>query len=371
MIISLETKRVAAFERTESRFNGIHKRSSDYDENAKRLREASMSKIPLTIACENYDRIQPIRRGQVEVEGCDVNFLELGPEELFFRALRHQEFDVAELSLSSYLLSLSRGTNPYIAVPVFLSRVFRHSAIYIRNDRGISKPEDLKGLRVGVPEYQLTACLWVRVLLDAQYGVTPADISWQRGGLHEPGRVEKINLNLPKDVVINNIPADANLNAMLESGELDAVVSPRPPRCFTEGHEKVQRLFPDYRVAEEAYYKRTKIFPIMHVLGIRRDLVQQYPWLANSVYSAFIKAKTETLSAMRDTAALKVTLPWLMSHIEETERLFGTDYWQYGVDANTAALEAMVKYAYKHGTADRELSVQELFVPSTLERFKV
>ncbi|MHC0054684.1 ABC transporter substrate-binding protein [Actibacterium sp. D379-3] len=330
-----------------------------------------MPKLSLTIACENYDRVQPIRRGEVDIQGCEVNFLELGPEELFFRALRHGEFDVAELSLSSYLLGVSRGKNPYIAVPVFLSRLFRHSAIYIRNDRGITRPEDLKGKRVGVPEYQLTACLWVRVLLDSEYGVAPGDISWMRGGLHESGRVEKINLNLPADVIIENIPADANLNAMLAAGEIDALVSPRPPRCFSEGHDKVQRLFPDYRTAEEAYYKKTGIFPIMHVLGIRRDLVEAHPWLANSVYSAFVDAKAATLKAMHDTAALKVTLPWLMAHIEDTEKLFGADFWPYGIDPNIAALEAMVKYAHKHGTADRALSINELFVPSTLERFKV
>jgi 4,5-dihydroxyphthalate decarboxylase len=331
----------------------------------------NMAKLAITIACENYDRVQAIRSGHVEVSGCDVNFLQTPPEELFFRAYRHEEFDLAELSMSSYLLGLSRGTTPYYAIPVFMSRLFRHSAIYIRTDRGIKRPEDLKGRRVGVPEYQLTACLWARVLLDAEYGVTPADLKWFRGGLHEPGRIEKVSLKLPASIEISSIPENATLDGLFVTGELDAIISPRAPRSFLNGEPDIGRLFPNYRHAEEQYHAKTKIFPIMHVLGIRRDLPNKFPWLANSVYEAFIKAKRAALTNLEDVAALKVTLPWLGAYLEETKALMGSDFWPYGVEDNLPTLRAMVHYAFRHGTADRELAVEELFLPSTRERYKV
>ena len=330
-----------------------------------------MSKLSVTVACEHYDRVQAIRDGHVEISGCTVNFLELPPEELFFRAYRHREFDISEISMSSYLLGLSRGDSPYFAMPVFLSRLFRHSAIYVRTDRGIKGPRDLKGKKVGVPEYQVTAALWARALLDGEYGVTPADFEWLRGGLHEPGRVEKVSLNLPPEIRISAIDETKTLDAMFRSGELDAMISPRAPRCFLERDPNIALLFPDYRKAEEAYYLKTKIFPIMHVLGIRRDLVDKHPWLANSVYEAFVRAKKRALELLDDVAALKVTLPWLPAYLDETKRVMGDDYWPYGVKENLPTLEAMVHFAHKHGTTNRLLKVDELFIPSTLERYKI
>jgi len=330
-----------------------------------------VTKLSVTVACEHYDRVQAIREGHVRIAGCEVNFLDLPPEELFFRAYRHREFDVSEISMSSYLLGVSRGDAPYYAIPVFLSRRFRHSAIYIRKDRGIREPKDLVGRKVGVPEYQVTAALWVRALLDGEYGVTPMDFEWVRGGLHEPGRVEKLKLDLPEGIRISAIPDNATLDHMLATGAIDALISPRDPRSFLDGRSDVGLLFPDYRIAEQAYYKKTGIFPIMHVLGIRRDLVERHPWLANSVYEAFVKAKAAAQASLEDTAALKVLLPWLPAHLDETRALMGADYWPYGVQENLPTLRAMVDFAHRHGTAARALSVQELFVPSTLERYKV
>ena len=330
-----------------------------------------MSKLSLTVACEQYDRVQAIRDGHVEITGCTVNFLELPPEELFFRAYRHREFDISEISMSSYLLGLSRGDSPYFAIPVFLSRLFRHSAIYIRTDRGIATPQDLRGRKVGVPEYQVTAALWARALLDGEYGVTPADFEWLRGGLHEPGRVEKVSLNLPPEIRISAIDEKDTLDAMFRLGRIDAMISPRAPRCFLERDPNIALLFPDYRKVEEAYYRKTKIFPIMHVLGIRRDLVEQHPWLANSVYEAFVRAKRRALELLDDVAALKVTLPWLPAYLDETKAVMGDDYWPYGVKENLPTLEAMVRFAHKHGTTSRLLKVEELFIPSTLERYKI
>jgi 4,5-dihydroxyphthalate decarboxylase len=252
--------------------------------------------------------------------------------------------------MGSYLLGLSRVTTPYHAIPVFMSRLFRHSAIYIQMDRGINGPQDLKGRRVGVPEYQLTACLWVRVLLDGEYGVTPSDLRWFRGGLHEAGRIEKVSLSLPDTIEISSIPEDTTLDALFAAGELDAIISPRAPRSFLNGKPNLGRLFPRYRHAEEQYYAKTKIFPIMHVLGIRRDLVDKHPWLANSVYDAFIKAKAAALMNLEDVAALKVTLPWLGAYLEETKALMGSDFWPYGIEDNLPTLLAMFHYAYRHGT---------------------
>lgn len=217
----------------------------------------------------------------------------------------------------------------------------------------------------------MTACLWARILLEGEYGIAPWDVRWFRGGLHEPGRVEKVTLNLPPSIEISDIPAETTLDAMFAAGDLDVLISPRPPRSFLRGAPQLGRLFPNYKEAEQAYFKKTGIFPIMHVLGIRRDLVERHPWLANSVYDAFIKSKAASLAALEDIAALKVTLPWLGSHIEETRAVMGPDYWPYGIEPNRTTLDHMVRYAFRHGTADRELSIEELFVPSTRERYKV
>jgi len=291
---------------------------------------------------------------------------------LFFRAIRGHEFDVCELSLSSYMMAVARGGDiPYIGLPVFLSRTFRHSAIYVRSDRGIERPEDLRCRRVGVPEYQITAAVWARGLLEDDYGVRPSDFEWLQGGLEEPGRVEKVALALPPEIRLSSIPADQTLDAMLRSGELDAVIAMRPPKCFLEGDPKVRRLFPDYWAEEERYFERTGIFPIMHLVGVRRELVQRHPWLANSLFSAFVEAKQLAMRELEKTAALPISLPWLGPMVERTRKVMGADFWPYGVQENRRTLEAVVAYAHRHGTTARRLEVEELFVPSTLERFKV
>lgn len=330
-----------------------------------------MSKLPITVACAPYDRVQAIRDGRVQVEGCDVNFLTVGPEELFYRAFTNTEFDVCELSMSSYLISLSRKTNAYTAVPVFLSRVFRHSAIYVTRDGGIARPEDLRGKKVGVPEYQVTAALWVRGLLDQEYGIKPSDMRWYRGGLNQPGRTEKISLTLPSDIVIEDIPADQTLDVMLGEGRIDALITPRAPLSISQADPPVRLLFENYPELERDYFQRTGIFPIMHVLGIRSELVAEHPWLASSVVEAFRTAKDLAVRAMSDVSALHFTLPWLGSHLKETRAAMGEDYWPYGVEANRVTLTAMLDFAHRHGTTERRLDVEELFARSTIGRFKV
>ncbi|MGE0737128.1 MAG: ABC transporter substrate-binding protein [Alphaproteobacteria bacterium] len=330
----------------------------------------SMS-LPISIACWDYDRVRALTTGAVAIEGCAPNFITLGPEEVFFRAFRHHEFDVTELSFSSYTLATSRGNCPYTAIPVFISRVFRHSGIYIRTDRGIKSAADLKGKTIGVPEYQMTAAVWIRGILEDMYGVPTRDVHWRSGGLEEPGRHEKIELNLSKEIDVKPIPDGATLNAMFERGELDAVTTPRAPSCYVNGAPHIARLFPNFRDAEKEYFRKTGIFPIMHVIGIRKTLVEKNPWLAASLFKAFSQAKAACMPNLTEVAALKISLPWVAQEAEETMAVMGKDFWPYGVPANRKTLDAFVRYHHTQGLSDRQMRLDELFVASTLEQAKI
>ena len=262
--------------------------------------------LELSLSVCDYDRTAAIFDGRAPIEGCDVTAVSLVPEESFHRAFKFQEFDVTEISMSSYLLSLARGDAHYVAIPAFVSRLFRHSSIYIRTDRGIKTPQDLKGKTIGVPEYQMTANVWVRGMLEEEYGVKPRDIKWRRGGLEDPGREERARIKLPDEIDLKAVPTDRSLSDMLEKGELDGVIGARAPSCFLRGAPNVGRLFPDYPAVEEAYFKKTRLFPIMHAIGIRRSLVEKYPWVAVNVYKAFIKAKALCMHELgRDRASAR------------------------------------------------------------------
>ena len=327
-----------------------------------------MSRLPITIATWDYDRIRPLTDGRVSVEGCEVNYLTMPVEECFERAYFHGEFEVAEIGFSPYLIALSRGTCPYVAVPVFLSRMFRHSAVYIRTDRGISGPADLRGKRVGVPEYQMSAVVWFRGYLQDEFGIAAKDINWVQGGLENPGRREKFPLNLPQGFPLTPAPDGATLSGMLADGKLDAVMAARRPSCFVSGHPQVARLFQDYRAAERDYYRKTGIFPIMHALGVRRDVHEKNPWLAASLCKAFTKAKRLADAEFAETTALKIGLPWVNAEYDETRALMGDDYWSYGLNQqNRRTLEAMARYSFEQGLAVRLLSVDEMFAESTLD----
>lgn len=328
-----------------------------------------MPRLRLTIATGNYDRVRPLIDGRVTVEGCEVNYLCLGPEEAFYRAFTNREFDVTELSFSSYMIARSRGIADYIAVPVFLSRMFRHSAIYIRKDAGITRPEDLKGRTVGVPVYAMTAALWVRGMLAEQYAVNPGDIHWVTGGLEQPGRYGKYPLNLPPHIRVEPIPADRSLSDMMARGELSALISARAPSCF--GNGAVVRLFPDYREHEREYYRKTRLFPIMHGLAVREDLARQEPWLPSSLFKAFSQARRMALTELREVAALHAMLPWLPAEIDETVALMGEEFWPYGFKPNLPELEAMTRWSFEQGLAVRKLDPKELFHPATLEQARI
>ncbi|MCL6592535.1 MAG: ABC transporter substrate-binding protein [Alicyclobacillus sp.] len=330
-----------------------------------------MSKVELSFACWNYDRIQPLLDGTVQVRGVNLHYLNQEVEETFWRMMRHQEYDVAELSLSSYLIAKDRGIPEVTAIPVFMSRSFRHSGIYIHKGSGIERPEDLKGKRIGLPEYQLTACLWIRGILQDEYGVHPASVQWLTGGEETPGRIEKVKLDLPPDIKIQPIGPTQTLNEMLESGEIDAMIAPRAPSSFLNGSPHVDRLFPNYVEVEQEYFRKTGIFPIMHVVAFRNDVLEKYPWVAMNLYEALERAKELVYEGLRQTAALKVTLPWVHAEVERTRALMGEDFWPYGVEKNRKTLETAIRYSYEQGLIRRPLSVEELFVTSTLERYVI
>ncbi|MBV7484847.1 ABC transporter substrate-binding protein [Bordetella sp. BOR01] len=329
-----------------------------------------MAKLPLSIAMGDYDRNRALYDGAVQIDGVDPAFMLLNPEEMFFRAFRFQDFDISELSFSSYLVKHARGDCPYIALPIFLSRAFRHTSIYVRKDR-IQSPQDLKGKRIGIPEYQLTANVWARALLADDYGVKPSDVTWVRGGIDQPGRPEKIKLQLPADVKMVDAPASTTISDMLDRGEIEGFMAPRAPFGAARANPDVGWLFDDPTAVAKDYYRRTGIFPIMHVVGIRKALAQQHPWLPGALLKAFEQSKALALAKLEDTSATKVTLPFVEEQLKAARDTLGENYWAYGVDANRATLEAFTHHHHAQGLSARHVAVDELFHPSTYETYKI
>jgi 4,5-dihydroxyphthalate decarboxylase len=329
-----------------------------------------MSKLQLSIALGDYDRTRALLDGSVQIDGVDPVCMTLSPEETFFRAFRGLEFDISELSFSSYLVKHSRGECPYIAVPVFLSRAFRHTSIYVRKDR-IKRPEDLKGKRIGLPEYQLTAHVWARAVLEDDFGVKPSDVHWVRGGIDTPGRPEKIKLQLPPDVRLENAPEGMTISGMLDRGEIDGFIAPRPPSGAALKNPNVGWLFDDPTATAKDYHRRTGVFPIMHVVGIKKELAAQHPWLPGAVLKAFTQAKAVALEKLADTSATKVTLPFVEEQLKAARDAMGEDYWSYGVAANIRTLETFVRHHHGQGLSGRLMKVEELFHPATYETYSI
>lgn len=332
-----------------------------------------MSRIPLTLACGAYDRTRALSEGTIQPDGIALNVMHLPVEEIFFRMVRFAEFDAAELSLSTYLLSLdddARGR--FIAIPVFPSRAFRHSAIYVHNDSGIERPEDLIGRTVGIPEYQVTAAVWIRGILAEHHGVPVESVQYRTGGLHEPGRIEKVRLHLPGSVSVEPIGPDQTLSHMLASGEIDALYSPRTPRSFINKQGQVRRLFADARDAEAQYFEKVGIFPIMHVVVIDRVVYENNRWAAQSLYKAFEQARVDCLSDIDDVVALRYMLPWLATEVESTRAIMGEDYWTYGLDErNVITLETLSRYSHEQSLARRAYRAEEIFAPETLAAVRI
>lgn len=330
-----------------------------------------MSKLRLTLACWDYDRIRALATGSVVAEGIDLNILELPVEETFFRMLRHREFDAAEMSLSSYTVSLTRENPQFIAIPVFPSRLFRHNGIFVSTQSGIREPRDLIGKRIGVPEYQLTAPVWMRGMLQDEYGVDPTSVEYFTGGEEEPGREEKVPLNLPPRFRVRAIGPTQTLSAMLAEGEIDVITAPRIPGTFRTRPDRVKRLFENYVEVERAYFRKTRIFPIMHTVVLRRDLYQENPWVAQSLVKAFTLAKRRAEENLGVIAAIKTMLPWQIAQLDETRREMGEDWWPYGFEANRHVLETFLRYHNEQGLSPRRLKPEELFAPETFDLFKI
>jgi|SRR5579884_1515914 len=326
-----------------------------------------MNRLQLTFATAPYDRTLPLFDGRVRPEGIDLNVLLLRYEDTFWRMLRHTEFDASEMSLSSYIMSKELGPD-LIAIPIFLSRVFRHSSIYVNTRAGIDKPSDLRGKNVGVPEYQMTAALWIRGILQDEYGVRPQEVHWFNGGLDEPGRVEKLKLNLPPEIRLTSIDPDKTLNNMLVAGELDAIITARPPSSFLMQDPAVRRLFQDYKSEEIAYWRKTRIFPPMHCVAIRRDVYERNRWIAQSLYKAFVEAKKYCSVDLMFDGHLRYALPFLHAAVDEHREVFGdTDPWAYGVTANRHIIETATRYSHEQGLTSRRYAIEELFAPETLD----
>jgi 4,5-dihydroxyphthalate decarboxylase len=318
-----------------------------------------MAKLSLTLACNPYDRVQPLIAGSVQPDGVALNFISsLSPGEIFWRMLRHEEFDVSELSLSAYILGLARGDTRFVAIPVFLLRLFRHSYIWVREDAGIERPEDLKGKRVLVPEYHMTALLYIRGALKHDYGVLPEDLHWVRT------RVERVDISVPPGVVVEDMDPETTVEDLMASGTIDATAGTRPPR----GPAPMRRLFPNFREVEADYYRRTHIFPIMHVLAIRRPVYEANPWLALNLMQAFEQAKAQAYERLHEVSGI-YALPWLNSELQETRAVFGEDAFPYGVEPNRASLDAATLFSHEQGLSERRLSIDELFAPETVDVF--
>lgn len=330
-----------------------------------------MGKIRLTLSCWDYDRTRALQDGRVEVEGVDLTYLPLRVEETFWRMLRYGEFDVAEMSTGSFLMSRDKGAPRLIGIPVFPSKTFRHSCIYINTDSGIKKPADMAGKRVGVPEYQITMATWARGVLQHEYGVLPEKMKWFTGGEESPGRKDKVQHKLPANIDIQAIPEDKTLSGMLERGEIDAMISAHMPSPFVRRHPKVQRLIPNFREVEADYFKRTKIFPIMHTIVIREEIYEKHPWIAQSLFKAFEESKRLCQEAMYEFSALKYMLAWSIDEMEKEREVLGPDPWAYGLEANRHILETLIQYTHEQGLISKKLEVDSLFAKSTLEEFKI
>jgi hypothetical protein len=328
-----------------------------------------MSRLNLTFACGDYDRTRALEDGSVRADGIELTYLRLPVEETFFRMLRHREFDVAEMSLSTYVATLDREPRPFVALPVFTSRMFRHGGIYINAHAGISSPSDLRGKRIGAPEFQLTAGVWIRGILAEHHGVPIDSVTYYTGGQETPGRIEKGTIDTRLD--IRAIPSGATLSQMLADGEIDALHTPRVPSPFRDRDPRVKRLFDDVVKVEKEYFAATAIFPIMHVLVIRRDVYERHPWVAQSLYKACLLARDDAYARMYDSSALRFMEPWLIQHLEEAKQLLGRDYWSYGLAENEKTLDVFLRYHHEQGLSRHRYEPADLFAPETSEAFVI
>ncbi len=327
-----------------------------------------MTRVPLTLACGVYDRTQALADGRVEPDGIDLNYLRIDSGEAFWRQLHWGEFDATEISTSALIMLVGRGSRDYVAIPAFTSRAFRHGCIFVRSDGSVPSPEALKGRKVGVPQYHMTAALWIRGMLSDDYGVRTEDVHWIQGGLDRPDYPERIDLHVPASIELTPV-MDRSLSDMLLEGEIDAIIGAEWPGPARAGDSRVAHLFSNYRQAERDYYARTRFFPIMHTIAIQRSIYEQHRWIAQNLYTAFDRAKALGAHNIGFPGTLKYMLPWLAADYRETVALMGQDYWRYGVAASRHEIEAMCRYSFEQGLSPRLVAVEELFAPETVNPF--
>ena len=326
-------------------------------------------RLPLTMGFSGYDHVRDLVTGDVRVEGVDLTTLTLPVEEVFYRFLRHREWHISELSFAKYIAMRAAGDDSVVAIPVFPSRVCRHSSIFVRPD-GPSDPKELAGARIGLPEWAQTAAVYTRALLVHEWGIALNDVQWFQAGVNQPGRREKVAVQLPEDVTLTRV-TDRTLDEMLHAGDLEAVFSAHPPESFERGDPGIVRLFRDYEPVEREYVSRTGILPIMHVVVIRSDVHEAHPWVAANLLTAFTEAKDRSLARLSEMTASRVPLPWIPARVAEAGHLMGSDPWPYGIDANRTTLEAFAAYAHEQGVASRRLSPEDLFAPQVHDRVRI
>ena len=320
-----------------------------------------MSDLKLTLACWDYDRTRPLIDGLIKPKGIELEVQVLRPRQMFPRMLEHREFDAAELSLASYASLIGRGDCTFFAIPVAVSKFFRHSCIYVRKGAGIEKPEDLRGKRVGTTQYSSTAVTYMRGMLSDEYGIEAKDMHWYMGGLVKPTEPPLIPLNLPPDIKLEFLPDGETLEQMMVEGRLDALLSIYIPTLFENSWPDIQRLYPNFKDVEKEYYRRTGIFPVMHTIALKQEVVDANPWVPASLYEAFSKARDIAVDGLWDTDALRLALPWLMDHVEEAWDVFGKDFWAYGLEANRPALDAIGRYVYEQHFSPRVVTAEEIW----------
>ena len=329
-----------------------------------------MSRLELTLALGDYDHTRDLAAGVVRADGIDLTYLKLSIEETFFRFLKFREFHVSEMSFAKFASSLSRDDAFFVGIPVFPSRVFRLSSFYVRSDGPVRDERDLAGKRIGIPEWGQTASVYTRGYMQHDLGVGLDRVEWLQAGVNQAGRAEKVRIELPAEIRYTPV-ADASLNDMLLDGRIDVALTARPPRAFAAGDARVRRLFPDFQAREEAHYRKTGIFPIMHVIAIRRDVYDANPWVAMNLLKAFDEAKRRSAARVADVTASHVPLPWISEFTGRMRSIFGADPFPYGIEPNRPTLEAFLNYAREQGLVRRPLAPEDLFVPEVRDSFKI
>ena len=331
-----------------------------------------MANIHLTLAMDEYDHTRDLLQGKVNAEGIDLTWLNLDVEEIFYRFASAWEWDVSELSFAKYCSIVSQPDPPIVGIPVFVSRVFRHSAWYIAADGKVRSVSDLAGKRIGIPEWSQTATVYARGWLAEDAGIPLEDVEWVQAGVNEPGRIELAHLKLPDGIRYRQVP-DRSLSEMLLAGDIDALISARPPRAFLDGEGGIERLIPDYRAEEQDYFRRTGIYPIMHTVAIRRDTYEKHPWIAMNLLNGFEAAKKRSVARLTSVTHSQIPVPWIYDTVPELagDIFPGGDYWPYGIEPNRPTIEAFLRFCYDQGLCHRKLEPEDLYPKEVQSVFRV